>query len=65
MLARGLPVRIDSDISLDGVLQAMARDKKRLGADVPFVLVRAPGEVEFGCTLASEEVRAAVAELMR
>ncbi len=65
MLARGLPVRLDIDVSLDGVIEAIARDKKRVGADVPFVLVRAPGEVEFGCALAPEEVRAAVTELAR
>jgi 3-dehydroquinate synthetase len=65
MLERGLPVRIDGDISLDGVLQAITRDKKRMGAEVPFVLVNAPGEVEYGRTLASEDVRAAVTELVQ
>jgi shikimate kinase/3-dehydroquinate synthase len=63
MLERGLPVRIDDDVSLDGVLEAVARDKKRVGADVPFVLVRAPGEVEFGCEVPSAELAAAVSEL--
>ena len=63
MVERGLPVKIDGDISLDGVLQAITRDKKRIGAEVPFVLVKAPGEVEYGCTLAGEDVRAAVTEL--
>ena len=66
MLARGLPVAFDDDFdegSLDAILQAMAKDKKRVGETVPFVLVRAPGDVEFGCAIASEEVRAAVAEL--
>jgi shikimate kinase / 3-dehydroquinate synthase len=65
MLERGLPVKIDGDISLDRVLQAMARDKKRVGAEVPFVLVKAPGEVEYGRALAGEDVRAAVSELAR
>jgi shikimate kinase/3-dehydroquinate synthase len=64
MLARGLPVRIDEG-SLDGILTAMDRDKKRTGASVPFVLVRAPGDVQFGCELAPEDVRAAVKELLR
>ena len=50
MIARGLPVRIDEG-SLDEILSAMGRDKKRTGDSVPFVLVRAPGEVEFGCEL--------------
>jgi shikimate kinase / 3-dehydroquinate synthase len=64
MLARGLPVRIDGDISIACVLQAMTRDKKRLGAEVPFVLVNAPGDVVHGRTLDGDDVRAAVAELM-
>jgi shikimate kinase/3-dehydroquinate synthase len=65
MLAHGLPVNIDRDVPLDGVLQAITRDKKRVGADVPFVLVNAPGDVEPGHTLAGEDVRRAVAELVR
>jgi shikimate kinase/3-dehydroquinate synthase len=64
MLARGLPVRID-DVSLDAILLAMERDKKRTRDSVPFVLVRAPGEVQFGCEVAPEDVRGAVAELTR
>ncbi len=64
MLARGLPVRID-EVSLDEIMTAMGRDKKRTGVSVPFVLVRAPGEVEFGCELPPADVRAAVEELMR
>jgi shikimate kinase / 3-dehydroquinate synthase len=63
MSARGLPVRIDEG-SLDEILTAMGRDKKRTGDRVPFVLVRAPGEVEFGCELPAEDVRAAVRELL-
>ncbi|HEY4811652.1 MAG TPA: 3-dehydroquinate synthase family protein, partial [Solirubrobacteraceae bacterium] len=65
MLARGLPVSIDEDIPLEGVLQAITRDKKRIGEEVPFVLVNAPGDVEYGRTLAGDDVRAAVAELVR
>ena len=62
LLARELPVTLDGT-PLEPVLEALARDKKRVGASVPFVLVRAPGEVEFGCEVAPEDVRAAVAEL--
>ena len=68
MLDRGLPVTIDDEqgaVSVDAVLEAVARDKKRVGGDVPFVLVGAPGDVRFGCTVSSVEVRAAVAELWR
>jgi shikimate kinase / 3-dehydroquinate synthase len=62
---RGLPTRIDDDVRVDAVLEAVARDKKRVGASVPFVLVRAPGEVEFGCEVAPAELEAAVAEMRR
>ncbi len=59
---RGLPVRLGA-VDVDAVLEAIQRDKKRIGADVPFVLVRAPGEVDHGCAVAEGELRAAVAEL--
>jgi len=69
MLDRGLPVTIDDDegeLSVDGILEAVARDKKRVGdGEVPFVLVSGPGEVRFGCKVAPAELRAAVAELRR
>ncbi len=64
MLERGLPVTLQG-APVDAVLEALTRDKKRVGAHVPFVLVRAPGEVEFGCEVAPEDVRAAVTELAR
>ena len=70
MLARGLPVTLENDkdeegVSLDAILGAMAKDKKRTSTDtVPFVLVRAPGEVQHGCAVSEAEVRAAVAELL-
>jgi shikimate kinase / 3-dehydroquinate synthase len=62
MLARDLPVTLDGT-PLDAVIEALARDKKRVGASVPFVLVRSPGDVEFGCEVAPEDVRTAVEEL--
>ena len=62
LLARGLPVSFD-EAPVDAVIAASARDKKRVGANVPFVLVRAPGEIEFGCEVMPEDLRAAVAEL--
>ena len=64
LLAHGLPVSL-GDTSVDAVLEATARDKKRVGSRVPFVLVQAPGDVRVGCELAGDEVRAAVAELAR
>jgi shikimate kinase/3-dehydroquinate synthase len=62
LVDRGLPVSI-GEVPVDAVIEATRRDKKRLGADVPFVLVRAPGEVDFGCEVAPADVRAAVEEL--
>ena len=44
LAARGLPVRLE-DAPVEAVIEAITRDKKRIGADVPFVLVEAPGEV--------------------
>jgi len=62
MLERGLPVTLDG-APMGAILAALERDKKRVGVGVPFVLVRAPGEVEFGCEVAAGEIEAAVAEL--
>jgi shikimate kinase/3-dehydroquinate synthase len=63
LLARGLPVSLES-ASVEAVIEASVRDKKRLAAGVPFVLLRAPGELEIGCEVAAEDLRAAVAELL-
>ncbi|TMK99666.1 MAG: bifunctional shikimate kinase/3-dehydroquinate synthase [Actinobacteria bacterium] len=60
---RGLPVKVEG-APVAAVLEALARDKKRLSGAVPFVLVAAPGEVEVGCEVSAEDVRAALAELM-
>jgi shikimate kinase / 3-dehydroquinate synthase len=62
LLQRGLPVSLNG-ASADAVLEATERDKKRLGASVPFVLVSEPGDVRFGCEVAAERLRDAVAEL--
>jgi shikimate kinase / 3-dehydroquinate synthase len=64
LLARGLPVSF-SEASAEELLAAMGRDKKRVGANVPFVLVHEPGDVRHGCEVAESEVRAALAELAR
>ncbi|MGO9490077.1 MAG: bifunctional shikimate kinase/3-dehydroquinate synthase [Solirubrobacteraceae bacterium] len=60
--SRGLPVRL-RDADIDAVLEAIRRDKKRIGADVPFVLVSAPGRVSYGHEVPGEDLRAAVQEL--
>jgi shikimate kinase/3-dehydroquinate synthase len=62
MRERDLPVTLEG-VSVEAILEAIGRDKKRVGRHVPFVLVRAPGEVEFGCEVAPEDIGAAVAEL--
>jgi shikimate kinase/3-dehydroquinate synthase len=64
LAARGLPVRLE-DADVDAVLEAIHRDKKRIGADVPFVLLDRPGEVSHGRSVPAAELRAAVEELTR
>jgi len=64
LLARGLPVTLTgTDVEVERIVAATARDKKRVGAHVPFVLVHAPGEVETGREVSDLDLRAAVAEL--
>jgi shikimate kinase/3-dehydroquinate synthase len=62
LLARDLPVGFDG-ASTEQVVAATARDKKRLGKELPFVLLAEPGQARPGCTVAEGELRAAVAEL--
>ncbi len=62
MRGRGLPLSLQG-ASVEDVLAAVNRDKKRLGAEVPFVLVQAPGAVRIGQRVGEAELRAAVAEL--
>lgn len=62
MRARGLPTRLEQ-ASVDEIVAASRRDKKRLHGEVPFVLVDRPGAVRIGCAVSEAEVRAAVAEL--
>jgi shikimate kinase / 3-dehydroquinate synthase len=64
LLARGLPVTLaGAGVEVEQIVAATARDKKRVGAHVPFVLVQAPGEVVTGQEVADGDLRAAVAEL--
>jgi shikimate kinase/3-dehydroquinate synthase len=64
LLERGLPVSI-AGASPEAIIEAIARDKKRLGANVPFVLLSEPGRARVGCEVPLAQVRAAVAELLR
>ena len=64
LLARGLPVTLaGTDVDVERIVAATDRDKKRVGAHVPFVLVHAPGEVETGREISDLDLCAAVAEL--
>ena len=61
--AAGLPTTLDADVDPEAVAAATRLDKKRVGDQVPFVLVRAPGDVRFGQRVAPADVRSAIAEL--
>ncbi len=66
LLAREQPVALDlapEGPAVETILDALARDKKRVGARVPFVLLDAPGQARVGCEVDPGELRAAVAEL--
>jgi shikimate kinase/3-dehydroquinate synthase len=62
LLAHDLPVRFDGT-SAEQIVQATARDKKRVGATLPFVLLSEPGQPQIGCEVSAAELEAAVAEL--
>jgi shikimate kinase/3-dehydroquinate synthase len=62
LAAAGLPTRMEGADPVD-VVAATRMDKKRVGESVPFVLVRAPGDVVFGQRVGAPELLAAVAEL--
>jgi shikimate kinase / 3-dehydroquinate synthase len=58
----GLPTRLDG-VEPEAVVAATARDKKRTGESVPFVLVEAPGRVIPGHPVGAPELVSAVREL--
>ena len=63
LAANGLPTAID-EVDPAEVVAATARDKKRVGASTPFVLVDGPGAVRHGCEVAAGDAQAAVEELL-
>ncbi len=66
LLAHEQPVALDpapQAPAVEAILDALLRDKKRVGARVPFVLLDAPGQARVGCEVDPGELRAAVAEL--
>jgi 3-dehydroquinate synthetase/shikimate kinase len=60
-----LPVALDPAISVDAVLDALQRDKKKTAAGVGFVLLSEPGEFRVGQLVDPVKVRGAVEELYR
>ncbi|MBJ7471342.1 MAG: bifunctional shikimate kinase/3-dehydroquinate synthase [Solirubrobacteraceae bacterium] len=58
-----LPVTMDPSIDVDAVVAATRSDKKRIGANVPYVVLDAPGQLRWGQEIGDAEVRAAVEEL--
>jgi shikimate kinase/3-dehydroquinate synthase len=62
LAARGLPTTYGG-APVDDVLAFVARDKKRRGDGVPFVLVEAPGEVTAGHDVGPDELRDAIQEV--
>jgi shikimate kinase/3-dehydroquinate synthase len=62
LTAAGLPTRLE-DADAEQVVAATARDKKRTGESVPFVLVEGPGRVTTGHAVGAAELLSAVREL--
>ena len=62
LASRELPARFEG-AAVDDVLQYIARDKKKEGGRVPFVLVEAPGEVTPGHDVEADRLRSAIEEL--
>jgi shikimate kinase/3-dehydroquinate synthase len=58
----GLPTRLEGT-DAEAVAAATARDKKRTGEAVPFVLVQGPGHVSPGHAVGAADLLAAVREL--
>jgi shikimate kinase/3-dehydroquinate synthase len=63
LAAAGLPTTLRG-VDPAAVVAATRMDKKRVGDTVPFVLVRAPGDVVFGQRVGAADVLAAVQELV-
>jgi shikimate kinase / 3-dehydroquinate synthase len=62
LVAHQLPVSF-READVEDLMAAVLHDKKRLGDEVPFVLVEAPGDVRVGCEVDRGELRTAVSEL--
>ncbi len=58
-----LPTTLDPTVDVEAVLEALGRDKKRLGGGVPFVLLSEPGKPLIGQQVDPGRVREAVKEI--
>jgi 3-dehydroquinate synthetase len=63
LASHGLPVSLNQGISVDGVVEAIGRDKKRTSEGLGFVLLEEPGEPRWGESVEPDRVRAAIEEL--
>ena len=63
LASHGLPVSLDSAASVDDVVEAIGRDKKRTSEGLGFVLIERPGEPRWGESVDPDSVRVAVEEL--
>ena len=63
LASHGLPVSLDPAVSVDDVVEAIGRDKKRTREGLGFVLIERPGEPRWGESVDPDRVRAAVEEL--
>jgi shikimate kinase/3-dehydroquinate synthase len=63
LASHGLPMSLDPAVSVDDVVDAIGRDKKRTSEGLGFVLIERPGEPRWGESVHPDRVRAAVEEL--
>jgi shikimate kinase/3-dehydroquinate synthase len=63
LAGHGLPTRMEG-VDPAAVVAATRRDKKRIGGEVPFVLVDGPGAVRTGARVTDAELERAVRELV-
>jgi shikimate kinase/3-dehydroquinate synthase len=63
LAAHDLPVTLDPKVSVDEVMEAVGRDKKRTREGIGFVLLERPGDPRWGELVEADKVKAAVQEL--